>query len=257
MTDSVEGSGQRVDSTLFKGLMILETLAASATPMSVTAIARQLELTKSSAYRLLQTLCKLGYVRQGEDKLYGATFKMWRVGRQVVTHLNLRELAVTQMGRLSQLTGHTVYLAVPEGLSVLYIDKVESRQPIRSWNPVGGLAPIHAVSTGRAIIAADYPRWRDRLKGNLTRYTPLTLTNIRELDEEVERIRAQGFAEDRGEFRDRVLGFGAAILLPHGKPVGAIGINMPDINLDEAKRDLYQQLVREAAEEITASLAAF
>jgi len=255
MTAKSGEGAQRVDSTLFKGLKILETLAAAPSAMSVTAISRELELTKSSAYRLMQTLCRLGYVRQGEDKLYGATFKAWQVGRQVINHLNLREFAAPQMGRLSQITEHTVYLAVPEGMSVVYIDKIESRQPIRSWNPVGGLAPIHAVSTGKAILAADYERWRERLKGNLTRHTSLTLTNIREFDEEVEMIRQRGYAEDKGEFRDRVIGYGAAILLPDGSPIAAIGITMPDFHLDDTMRETYPALVRTAAEEISAALA--
>src|SRR5690606_9705646 len=102
---------------------------------------------------------------------------------------------------------------------------------------------------------ADYERWRERLKGNLTRHTSLTLTNIREFDEEVEMIRQRGYAEDKGEFRDRVIGYGAAILLPDGSPIAAIGITMPDFHLDDTMHETYPALVRTAAEEISAALA--
>ncbi|MFC3678379.1 IclR family transcriptional regulator [Ferrovibrio xuzhouensis] len=245
----------RLDSTLSKGLRILDMLTATQGGKSVTEISKELELTKSNAFRLLQTLSTLGFVRQRENKQYVATLKTWQIGRRVVENLNLREAAATQMRMLSQETSDTVYLAVAEGLSVVYIDKVESQQPIRSWNPIGGAAPIHCVSTGKAIIAADYTFWRERLRGNLTRYTDRTITNLAALDADVARIQACGYATDTGEFRERVLGFGAAIRLPNGAPIGAIGISMPDVNLPANGEASYGEMVRRAAEEIMAQVA--
>ncbi|MFC3117963.1 IclR family transcriptional regulator [Jhaorihella thermophila] len=104
----------------------------------VSELARELGLTKSNVFRLLQTLVALGYVQATEDKLYRATLKTWRVGRAVVENVNLRDLAAPAMEVLARETGETIYLAVQEGLSVVYIDKVESTRPIRSWNPIGG-----------------------------------------------------------------------------------------------------------------------
>jgi DNA-binding IclR family transcriptional regulator len=254
MTDDIP-KPQRLDSTLSKGLRILEMLTATEGGQSVTEIGRELELTKSNAFRLLQTLSALGYVRQLENKHYAATLKTWQVGRRAVENLNLRASAAPQMQKLSQETGDTVYLAVAEGLSVVYIDKIDSLQPIRSWNPIGGAAPIHSVSTGKAIIAADYDTWRERLRGNLTRHTDRTLTSLAALDADVARIQACGYATDTGEFRERVLGFGAAICLPNGAPIGAIGISMPDVNLPSNGETTYGEVVRKAAEGVMAQLA--
>ena len=245
----------RVDSTLSKGILILETLAQAGGRKSVTEISHELKLTKSNVFRLLQTLSRLGYVRQTDDRLYSATLRAWQIGRNMVENLNLREIAAPQMQFLSEKTGHTVYLAVPDNLSVVYIDKIESSQPIRSWNPVGGAAPIHAVSTGKAIIAADYASWRGKVRNHLARHTALTITTAEALDEDVERIRTCGYAEDHGEFRDQVIGFGAAILLPDSKPVGAIGISLPEVNMPEGKHAFFGKIVRQAAQEITDHLA--
>lgn len=142
----------KVDSTLSKGLMILEALAQSGGAKGVSELARELDLTKSNAFRLLQTLTHLGYVRHGEDRNYAATLKTWQIGRQVVDNLNLRDLAGPEMRWLSQETRETIYLAVPEEFSVIYIDKIDSLQPIRSWNRIGGEAPLHCVGTGKAIL---------------------------------------------------------------------------------------------------------
>lgn len=244
----------KVDSTLSKGLSILENLATSQGSKGVTELSRELDLTKSNTFRLLQTLSTLGYVRHLDDKSYAATLKTWQVGRSLVENLNLRAHAAPEMANLSKETGEAIYLAVPEGLSVVYIDKVESLKPIRSWNPVGGSAPIHCVGTGKAILASNFDQMRDKLKNNLTRHTSNTLTNLDALAADMAATKKRGYALDQGEFRDRILSFGAPILLPDGEAIAALGISLPDINLNEGGEDRIGMLVRTAAEDVSRKL---
>jgi IclR family transcriptional regulator, KDG regulon repressor len=244
----------KVDSTLSKGLAILECLAASPTGRGVTELSKEMGLTKSNTFRLLQTLSTLGYVKHGIDKTYRATLKTWQIGRAMVDNLNLRELAAPELSFLSKSTGETIYLAVPEGLSVVYIDKLDSEKPIRSWNRIGGMAPMHCVGTGKAIVAQNYSGLRDMLKGNLTKHTDLTLTNIAALDEDVAHTLAQGYAYDRGEFRDQIISFGAAITLPGGEAIAALGVSLPEINLPEGGAERFGALVQEAAKRVSAKL---
>ncbi|WP_052261385.1 IclR family transcriptional regulator [Ruegeria sp. ANG-S4] len=244
----------KVDSTLSKGLAILENLAAHQGSKGVTELSRELELTKSNTFRLLQTLITLGYVKHLDDKTYAATLKTWQVGRSSVENLNLRAVAAPEMAFLSQETGEAIYLAVPEGLNVIYIDKVESLKPIRSWNPVGGSAPIHCVGTGKAILSSNFEQLRDKLDGQLARYTDKTLTTLDEVSADVAETRKQGYAFDRGEFRDRILSFGASILLPDGEAIAALGISLPDINMAEGGEDRLGMLVHHAAEGVTQKL---
>ncbi|WP_417522606.1 IclR family transcriptional regulator [Marinovum sp.] len=244
----------KVDSTLSKGLAILENLVASQQGKGVTELSKELGLTKSNTFRLLQTLTTLGYVQHQADKTYAATLKTWRVGRASVENLNLRELSAPELSFLSQETGETVYLAVREALSVVYIDKVDSQKPIRSWNAIGGTAPLHCVGTGKAILAAEYDRLRDQITGALTQHTDRTLTDLEALEADLAATLKRGFAFDTGEFRDRILSFGAAITLPGGEPVGALGISLPDINLPEGGEDRYGALVAHAARSVSDKL---
>lgn len=244
----------KVDSTLSKGLSILENLAGSQSGKGVTELSKELGLTKSNTFRLLQTLTTLGYVKHRADKSYAATLKTWQVGRASVENLNLRELAAAELSFLSQETGEAIYLAVQENLSVIYIDKIDSQKPIRSWNAIGGTAPLHCVATGKAILAADYAKLRDQVSGALTRFTDRTITKVSALDADVEATRSRGYAYDTGEFRDRILSFGAAITLPGGEPVGALGISLPDINLPENGVDRLGGLVSHAARSVSQKL---
>lgn len=244
----------KVDSTLSKGIAILENLAATHGGKGVTELSRELDLTKSNTFRLLQTLTTLGYVKHLEDKTYAATLKTWQVGRALVENLNLRAVAAPELAHLSQETGEAIYLAVPEGLSVVYIDKVESLKPIRSWNPVGGSAPIHCVGTGKAILAHSYKRMREKLDGNLDRFTDNTLTTLADLDGDMAETRKRGYAFDQGEFRERILSFGAAVLLPDGEPIAALGISLPDINMGPGGEGHLGMLVRQAADSVSRKL---
>ena len=244
----------RVDSTLSKGLQVLEALAKSKTGKGVTELSRELELTKSNTFRLLRTLSALGYVRNAESRTYAATMKVWQVGRAVVENLNLSQIAAPQMQMLSRKTGEAIYLAVPDVFSVIYIDKIDSTKPIRSWNPIGGSAPIHCVGTGKALLAADYDRLRDQLRGRLTKYTDRTITSLKRLDADMAETRARGYAIDTGEFRERVFSFGAAVRLPNGRPVAAIGVSVPDVNLTEGRDREIGALVMRAANAVSDAL---
>ena len=245
----------KVDSTLSKGLSILENLAGAAKGKGVTELSRELELTKSNTFRLLQTLTALGYVQHLPDKSYAATLKTWRVGRALVENLNLRELAAPELSYLSKETGEAIYLAVRENLSIVYIDKIDSQKPIRSWNTVGGSAPLHCVGTGKAILAADFAKLRDQLTESLTRHTERTITSMDKLAADVALTQTRGFAFDTGEFRDRILSLGAAVTLPGGEPVGALGISLPDVNLPEQGVEKYGALLVHAARSVSVKLA--
>jgi len=242
---------QKLDSTLSKGLGVLEALTTAKSAKGVTELAKELGLTKSNTFRLLQTLRALGYVKHNAKRNYEATLKTWQVGRNVIENLNLREIANPEMSQLSDATGETIYLAVPEALSVVYINKIDSTKPVRSWNPVGGTAPMHCVGTGKAILAVNYSNLRDNIKANLVKYTDNTLTSLADLDANIEKTLNNGYAIDTGEYRDRVLSFGAAICLPDGEAVAALGISVPDINLPANGQEMMGELVRDAARSVS------
>ncbi len=245
----------RVDSTLSKGLAILEKLTTQKSGMGVSELSRELGLTKSNTFRLLQTLSALGYVRRGPDKSYAATLKTWQVGRSVVENLNLRAAASQMMLYLSDETKETIYLAVRDGLNVVYIDKVESTKPIRSWNPIGGTAPIHCVGTGKAILAADYRLLREQIVGSLDRFTDRTITDMDALDQDMADTGLRGYALDTGEFRQNILSFGAVIALPNGETAGALGVSVPDVNLRDGDMQRIGALVQHAARAVSEALA--
>lgn len=249
------GPPERVDSTLFKGLMILETLAAAAKGYGVTELATKLSLTKSNTFRLLQSLCTLGYVRQTEDKIYVATTKVWKVGLLVMEQFEVRDFAGPEMQQLSEQTGETIYLAVLDGTSLLYVDKIEGTQPIRTWTPKGGNVPIYSVGTGKALLAYNYENLRNSVIGTLEPYTEKTITTAERLDEEMAKVRKTGVAIDWGEYRKQVYSIGAPIFGPNREAIAAIGVSVPAAHC--TKKDVKQicDFVVDAADAISKKIA--
>jgi len=248
------GTAPRVDSTLSKGLSILEELTKSKESVGVSALSRRLGLTKSNTFRLLQTLTALGYVRREPTKTYSATLKAWQVGRSVIENMNLRSAAAPMMRYLADQTSETVYLAVQDGLSVIYIDKIESVKPIRSWNPVGGMAPIYCVGTGKSLLAVNYAQLRQAVSGVLVPHTDRTLTDIKDLDRDMEATRLRGYAIDTGEYRANIFSLGCAIMLPDKTTIGALGISVPDVNLGAGDVARFGALVQHAAHSVSKAL---
>ncbi len=235
----------RLDATLSKGLMILETLAASGSPLGVTEIGARLGMNKSSVHRLVQTLCRMGYIVQEADRSYRTGLKLWRLGCQVMDRHRVVGLCRGAMDGLLRNSGESVHLSMLEGLHTLYVDKLDSDQPVRAYTERGGTAPLHCVATGKVLLAHDYAALRAALLASgLERHTPATIVDPTALDREMAAIRAQGYAINRGEYRGDVGGVAAPILAPDGKLLAAIGISGPLSRLTEERvRELVPAVI--------------
>lgn len=244
----------RIDSTLSKGLSVIEALASADKGIGVSELARNLNLTKSNTFRLLQTLIIHGYVKQDQNKQYSATMKAWKIGQMIMEKLDLPRLSISQMQYLSSITGEAVYLSVLDGLSTLYIEKVESTKAIRTYTPKGGNAPIHCVATGKALLAFNYDTLREKLIGNLGSYTDKTITTIEALDVEVDNIRERGVAIDLGEYRAEVLSIAAPVFSSNNEAIASIGISAPAINLSEEDIAKIIHTVKQAAQSLSSTL---
>lgn len=236
-----------MDTTLTKGLRILEMLCQSDRRRGVTELANELGLQKSNTHRLLQTLTQLGYVEKDEDGgRYGPTLRLWELGAMVADRLDLRVVARPYLTKLAQETQETVHLSILSGLEVIYIDKVDSPFPIRAYSRVGGRAPAHCVATGKVLLAfSGETVEKALLTSKPKRYTSTTICTPDELRKQFSLIRRRGFATNRGEWREGVNGLAVPIFDHSGKAIAAVGITLPPV---QPSRDLIENLKRRAFE---------
>ena len=245
-----------MNNTLIKGLGLLEVLAHSGQPLGVTELANRIGIGKSNVHRLLQALVELGYVRRdAESGAYAASIRLWELGSAVLANLDLRRAAQTWMDWLLERTRETVHLSVLDGDEVVYVHKLDSPEPVRAYSQIGGRAPAHCVATGKAMLAWSGDTALQALSRRLHGWSPRTLTDPLEFLREMERIRQQGYAVNRGEWRESVGGVAAPVRDPGGRVVAAVGVSGP---IDRLRPSGFKALsldVIRAADGVSAALA--
>lgn len=237
-----------MDKTLLKGLAMIEALAHSRNPRGVSDLAEEMDLTKSNVHRVLKTLESAGYVTQvAATARYQLSLKLWELGSKLISRLDLKREAAEAMEQLSNATRETVHLSILNGAEVIYIDKIDSPEPIRAYSMVGGRAPAYAVATGKALLAF---RRTDGISDiAITPFTENTIRDTRELAAELARIRSVGYAVNVGEWREGVSGVAAPVFGPDGVAEAAIGVSGPVTRFQPKRlKKLVEQVVRAASD---------
>ena len=236
---------------------------AQAGVIGLSELARKLEEPKATVQRNLNTLHEAGWIRPIQSgnhrhrRVWTLTTIMLTLGRSAVAEPRLLDVAIPVMERLHRKTQETIHLTVPEGRSMVLIEQMESLHALRATRPMGMRVPLHLASGGKAVLAysavADQERY---LMEPLERATSKSITDPGVLRRELKKIRASGFAVVVSELDESLRAVGSAILNKEQRPIAALSIFCPAVRLSNAKIPRFGKLVRVAAAEIGAALAA-
>jgi DNA-binding IclR family transcriptional regulator len=230
-------------------------LAQSESPSGVTQLGKRLQLTKSNVHRLLQTLASQGYVRNRDSEgRYELTLKLWEVGSQALSRLDIKQVAAPRLKALAEGTSETVHLSLLDDGEVIYIDKIDSPHPVRAYSRIGGRAPAYCVATGKAMLAYSPDSTINLIGVNLKRYSSTTICSLRDLKKEFSGVRKNGYAINRGEWREGVCGIAAPIFDSTNRVIAAIGLSGPADRLKMRTLKKFSPLVTNAAAGISREL---
>ena len=244
-----------MEQTVQKALNLLEALVRSGQPRRLTELSRELGLTKPNVYRLLSTLSVLGYVKKDPaTTLYSPTLKLWELGSMMVRDVDLVSVAGPRLRRLCTDTRESVQLAVFDSGFVVYVDKVDSAQPLKATTSIGSRVPASTTSTGKALLAWLPPDALDQAVEHVKRFTPITMTRRRDIERDLEETRERGYAVNRGEFRLGVCGIAAPVRDRTQSVVASIGVWGAEKNILGARREELAHLMLVAAREISREL---
>ena len=156
--------------------------------------------------------------------LYSPTLKMWEMGSMLVRDTDLVSVANPRLRRLCEETRESVQLTVFDAGFVVYVDKVDSPQPLKAMTAIGSRVPATVTSTGKAMLAWMGVEALDLAFAHVKRFTPTTLLRRKDIEADLEKTRLRGYAINRGEFRVGVCGIGAPVRDRTGSVVAAIGV---------------------------------
>lgn len=237
-----------MDKTLIKGVELLNHLVRAGGPCGVTELARLTGLNPSNVHRTLQTWSYLGFVAQDVDTgAYHTTLRMFEWGCRVADGFDVRRVAREHLARLARTTQEMIHLSVLDGAEIVYLDKIDSPQPVRAYSEIGGRAPAHCVATGKVLLAYAGDAALAALPNPLPCPTPKSVRNVADLRVQLTAVRKNGYSINNEEWRIGVSGLGAPVFDQRGQAIAAVGLSAPSARLDAARmRKLSAELVATA-----------
>ncbi|MFJ5589218.1 IclR family transcriptional regulator [Streptomyces noursei] len=237
--------------TVDRALSILPLLAEG--PADLGRVADRLGVHKSTALRLLRTLHEHGLVYRQPDQRYRLGARLFALAQEAVESLDVRDIAHPHLVALNEQCGHTVHLAVYEENEVLYIDKVESRYPVRMYSRVGKPVAITVAAVAKLLLA-DLPEAERRTvaeKLDYPRYTSRSTTDAAAFLAELATVREQGWATDLGGHEESINCVGAPIRGADGRVAAAMSVSAPNVVVSAEELLGLLPLVRRTADAIS------
>jgi len=217
--------------TVSYAIDILETLAESPEGLTVMEFAAKLNLSRNKMFRMLTTLCETGLVendkRSGHYRLGICSVAL---GQKFIMNSSVVNYAHPIIEQLARKHGEAVYMSVIRGNEVLFLDMVDSNQPIKTTSILGRRFPFFTNAAGKVMKAIESRDMLERLfkrGGRIKAGAP----DLRHLATELEEIRSQGVAIDRNGLGEGIISVAVAVKDYAGKVVCAITLIGPSVRL--------------------------
>jgi IclR family pca regulon transcriptional regulator len=217
--------------SLERGLAILRAFGTGRPLLGISELAREIALTRSTTHRYVATLTRLGYLQQDDaTRKYRLGPRVLDLGFSAINSMELRQVAVPHLERLTEETGHTVNMAILDGADIVYVERCRTIQrgqrEIDLDLHVGSRLPAYCTSMGKVLLAdLSADELDDALDGTpLERRGPNTLTTRTSLVAELKRVREQGFAVNNEELAHGLRSIAAPVRGSSGAVVAAVNV---------------------------------
>lgn len=234
---------------ILKALRLLETIAWKKHDVTLTQIAREMHLPKTTAFRYLQTLAAAGFVRHDiESDRYGVGPRVSLFAELETSLSLLRRSAVPRMGELSRSYNATINLAISSGCDIVYVEMARGNRMLPMRARIGEHHPLHSTAVGKAILAF-LPRDEQAatLEAPLSEMTARTIQSTAVLRRQLAEVQKRGYSLDREETEDGISCVGVPILDANNYPIAALSLAATDVRLMSIVSNAYRDLTSVAA----------
>ena len=231
-----------------RAIAILKAFSIEQPERGVGELSDELGLHKSTVSRLAQTLQRSGLLtRNPETKRYRLGIELLGLASQVASYLDVREVARPLLRQLAKDCQESVNLVVLEDGQVINLEQfIPAERQVKNIGRVGRRMCAHATSAGKVMLAYLSPGELDQALGNeLAGFTSNTITDPRELHQQLAQIRKQGYAVAQEELEDGLNAIAAPIHDHTNHVIAAASIAGPAYRIrPEMFAPLADQLVR-------------
>src|SRR4051812_1440224 len=213
-----------------RALAILDAFDSTTPRLSLSEIAERSGTPLTTAHRLLGELADWGALIRRPDGRYEIGRKLWDLGLLAPVQMELRQVAAPFLQDLHTTIRDTVHLAVRDGLSALYVERISGRESVPVVSQVGSRLPLHATGVGKVLLSAAPPEVEQEVLRSLTRVTRHTVVDPGRLRRELTEVRRRKYARTSEEMSPGAASLAVPVQVerPRGPiVVAALGIVVP------------------------------
>ncbi|MEL6680935.1 MAG: IclR family transcriptional regulator, partial [Pseudomonadota bacterium] len=207
-------------------------------PLTPTEVNEMLGLPKPTVHRLFHTLEAEGFLQRDLDgKSYSPGRRLRKLAVNVLSSLRVRTARLAILNDLAEAVGETCNIATPDRDAMVYLDRVETKWPLRIQLPVGTTVPFNCTASGKMYLSTLKPSHLDRYiaSAKLARATERSMTDPGELRREMREIKKRGYSTDNEEFMVGMTAVAVPILDDQSRLLSTLSVHAPiqRVSLDQ------------------------
>jgi IclR family transcriptional regulator, KDG regulon repressor len=242
--------------SLQRGLRMLQLMGQAGRGLPASEIAKLSGLPVSTVHRFLVNLEAGGFLAKDDLGNYHLGVACVSLGQAAREQLDVRKVSLVHLEQLNHNTRETVHLTVRHKLSAVYIEKLDSPEPLRIHSRIGASVPLYCTAVGKVMLAYLGTEEQEGLinQMELRRFTENTVGSIQELQTQLTRVKKDGFACDLEEHEAHIRCIAAPIFDHAGAVNASLSVTGPAVRMSTARLREIAPLVREAGLKISHDL---
>lgn len=257
-SNSSNGVKRSGTGTLGKALEVLDAIALAEKPPRFTDLLGIVDQPRGTLHRQISNLIAEGLVSVNADHSYIPGLRLLKLAARAWSGNTFRLLAEPHIRQLHEQTGETVHLGLMNGLEVIYLDKIESKQTVRMHSQVGNVSPLYCTGVGKAMLAllSDEECAERAALFDYFRYTETTLYTPELLLGDIAKIKLSGVSHDREEHEPGIRCVAAGLGSLECGIIAGISVTGPAFRIADETILQWEELALRAARAIEADMDA-
>ncbi len=241
---------------LQRGLRLLHLFSESPRGLTAKQVASFSRLPVSTVHRFLANLVASGFLNRDGEGIHHLGIACFAIGQAAAGQLDIRRLSLPYLRELNQQTRETIHLTVRHGLSAVYVEKLDSPEPLRIYSRIGASVPLYCTAVGKVMLAHLPEDEQERILTELDvkRHTPNGAGSLQELRTELYRVRKNGYAFDLEEHELHIRCVAAPIWDHMGGVQSSLSITAPAFRMPVTRLRQLAPLIQSAGRKISAEL---
>jgi DNA-binding IclR family transcriptional regulator len=241
---------------LQRGLRLLHLFSESPRGLTAKQVASLSRLPVSTVHRFLANLVTAGFLNRDGEGTHSLGIACFSIGQAALGQLDIRRLSLPYLRELNQQTRETIHLTVRHGLSAVYVEKLDSPEPLRIHSRIGAAVPLYCTAVGKVMLAYMPEDEQQRILPdlNLQRQTSNSVGSLQELKTELYRVRKNGYACDLEENERHIRCVAAPIWDHTGSVQSSLSITAPTVRMPVARLRQLAPMIQRAGLQVSAEL---